>query len=210
MKRRVWLGVLILVLIGIGLPACNLPYPPLAAGDGTTPTTATQQLPGEIGGGVAAPDTPPSSAGETPTEQPCGYMWASQPLPEVSSEIQAMLEEAGIEQARVNAEAFGENCLLPDGQIARFLVMQTDIRIVLGVESVADLNALGDLAERILPVVLGIPNDALPGPNEGYLGLQFNDANGQLLNIWLPIPAVRELMRNQPGGSMLIERLQQK
>ncbi len=202
MKRCPWLTVSLLLLMVSISQGCNLPSAPLAVGDLATPTETAQILPGESGGGVTTP--------HAPTEQPCGYMWASQPLPDVSSDIQAMLEESGVEQVRVSAEAFGENCVLPDGEVARFLVMQTDIRILLGVENVNDLNALGDLAAKVLPVVLGLPEEMLPGPNEGYIGLQFSDADGQALNVWLPKAAVRELMKHQANGSALIELLQRK
>lgn len=207
MKLRSLLPVISLWIVWM-LLACNLPYSLLAApDDDAVPTDSL--MPGEVGGGILAPDASPGQA-DVPTEQPCGYIWASQPLPEVSHEIQIMLEEAGVENARVNAEAFGENCVQADGQVVRFLVMQTDIRILLGVESISDVESLGELAAHVLPVLLGIPQQDLPGPNEGYIGLQFSDSTGQVLNIWLPKQTIRDVMKNQLDGSALIEKLQQK
>jgi hypothetical protein len=73
--------------------------------------------------------------------QDCGYQWAQQALPELSSaflqSIQALQPEA-----QANAFAFGENCIHADGT-ATFLPMETDFNITLQVTDVSNESELG-------------------------------------------------------------------
>ncbi len=98
-------------------------------------------------------------------------MWATQSLPELSEQLLAGLNEAGLPVLAARAEAYGENCLYSDGALACFAAMQTDYRITLTVETLTDAKTLGSLLEQTLEVIDGFPVRETPGPNPGYIGI---------------------------------------
>lgn len=110
---------------------------------------------------------------DTPTTGPCGFAWATQSLPELSEQLLARLNEAGLPVAAARAEAYGENCVYSDGTVARFAAMQTDYRVTLAVETLTDAETLGSLLEQTLEIIDGFPVGETPGPNPGYIGITF-------------------------------------
>lgn len=93
----------------------------------------------------AQPATP------TPTEPPCAWMWASQPLVAQSGRVQAGIDATGAQGVSFEASAFGENCVdAVSGDIRRFIARDVVFRL-----SVAggDAAALGDALALALPVV---------------------------------------------------------
>lgn len=202
MKNRPW-RVLIALIILVSL-ACNLPVEQLAgqAGSAVTPPAGIY-LPDEQGGGN--PETAQPAGGSI--DEPCGYQWASNPLPDISEEIQNMFDEAGLADLQVTAEAFGENCIRADGSIARFLTMQTDIRVIVAVEQVQDLAPLGEIAREILRILVNIPREQLAGPNDGYIGIQFTSQAGDILSLWFSKARAVEALQQDLDGAALVEAL---
>ncbi len=47
----------------------------------------------------------PVEASDTPSDQPCYFNWASQSLPELSAQVQAAMEAAGLADIQAIAEA---------------------------------------------------------------------------------------------------------
>jgi len=125
---------------------------------------------------------PPQAAMVDDTQ--CGYQWATQPLPDVTAELQQRLEKQNTLAAEVNAAAYGENCVLADGTIARFLAKQTDLYFKVPVADMEDTQNLGELAEGIILFVEDIPADLLVGPNEGYIQINYSSAFGQMASLW--------------------------
>ncbi|HJR81873.1 MAG TPA: hypothetical protein VJ821_17505 [Anaerolineales bacterium] len=135
----------------------------------------------------AAPQTvspgttePPTSLPTTavPDPQNCGYQWAYQDLPELSSSFQQSLQ-ALQPQAQATAFAFGENCILADGSIGGFLPMETDFNITL---QVRDLNNEADLGEwimKVMQVITEIPPEQIVGPRPGRVSLTFQSGENQ-------------------------------
>ena len=73
----------------------------------------------------------PAPAGPTDTPQPgaiatnasfvlgeCAWSWANRPLPEVTDQLQAALEAAGIPGVKARVYDFGENCSSQDGSVS--------------------------------------------------------------------------------------------
>ena len=137
--------VLLLVLL---LAACNLPMLT------STPTLDTADLPT----GVEI-TTPASGGGD------CAWVWNSEPLPELSIQLQSAMEQAGLGDAAGRAIAFGEDCISADtGEVSYFAVKQTDFRFSLPVKDLTDLDAMGELVEGVLSVIDKFPPDDTPGP----------------------------------------------
>jgi hypothetical protein len=161
---------------------------------------------------VFAPDSKPATPTATPTEYPyeqCGWQWATQSLPELSAQVQAALESAGLTGVTAVAEAYGENCLNAEGKVARFAAMETDFRITIQVDSLADREALGMLLEKILVVLDGFPTETTPGPNPGYVGVTFQAGDAEL-RLWFPIIEGESARALGLRGAALLDKLQIK
>ncbi len=137
----------------------------------------------------------------------CGYQWATQPLPEVTAELQQRLERQNILAAEVNAAAYGENCVLADGTIARFLTKQTDLYFKVPIADMEDTQNLGELTEGIILFVEDIPPDQLVGPNEGYIQINFSSAFGQMASLWFQPSTGRAALEEGLRGAELYNRL---
>ena len=134
---------------------------PPATADGLlrpTPTSSPQ---------ASLTDTPPSY-------EECGWTWSTRPLPELTDQLQAALDAAGIPGATARAYAFGENCLDQSGTVKRFARMENDFDVQLEVADLQDLDALGDLMERVLAVLDALPPESDPPPQPGRIGLKFS------------------------------------
>ena len=137
----------------------------------------------------------------------CGYQWATQPLPDVTAELQQRLEKQNILAAEVNAAAYGENCVLADGTIARFLAKQTDLYFKVPVADMEDTQNLGELAEGIILFVEDIPADLLVGPNEGYIQINYSSAFGQMASLWFQPSTGRAALDKGLRGADLYNKL---
>ncbi|MCX7976807.1 MAG: hypothetical protein N2646_07005 [Bellilinea sp.] len=144
------------------------------------------------------------------SETPCAYIWASQSLPEESRQIEQLLNQAGMRNVRVVAEAYGENCVTAEGQIVRFAVMQTDIRLFINVQNLSDQAELGNLTRNLLKIITDIPVTDLPGSQPGYIGMQFISEQEEVLNVWFRRDVAVELLQAGVEGEELLQKLQRK
>lgn len=155
--------------------------------------------------GLANLVNPPQAAMVNDTQ--CGYQWATQPLPDVTADLQQLLDRQNTLAVEVNAAAYGENCLLADGSIARFLAKQTDLYFKVPVADMEDTRNLGELTEGIILFVEEIPADALVGPNEGYIQINFTSAFGQMTSLWFQPSAGRAALNEGLKGADLFQKL---
>lgn len=165
------------------LSACNLPAP-----------------------GTPAPGQPTDATEEDYTE--CGFVWAREPLEELSKEFDAALKavEPG---ASGRAEAYGENCLNNQGEVVRFLAMETDFYATLQVEQLQDRQVLGGLLEQVLSVVAQFPVEETPGPQPGYVSVTF-EAPTDALHLSFPQREAEAALENGLRGAALFDALQAK
>ena len=171
-------------LLTILLAACNLPF--------SFPDFRS----------ASVTDTPAPAAGYTE----CAWNWATQSLPDLSVEVQSALEAAGLEGGTASAEAYGENCITGTGEVDHFAAMETDFRVSLEVQDLADSAALGDLLERILVVLDGFPPDATPGPQPGYIGVRFIHGTEDI-NLWFNLTASKSARELGLHGADLYSEL---
>jgi hypothetical protein len=122
----------------------------------------------------------PDGNSSLPTTEPysCGYQWAYQDLPELSSDFLTSLQTLQPE-AQGNAFAFGENCLRADGSVDRFVLMETDFNITLQVNNTLDVSELGGWIVKVMQVIEDIPDDHIIGPRPGRVSLGFQSNSGQ-------------------------------
>lgn len=152
------------------------PFPTTAVTD-TKPisTVATPHIDqGPDGANTAPPDT-----------QNCGYQWVYQDLPGLSSSFQQSLQALQPE-AQGKAFAFGENCVLPDGSIDRFLPMETDFNITLQVSDLNNESNLGGWIVNAMQVISEIPREQIVGPRPGRVSLTFQSgAEQKMVNFYI-------------------------
>ena len=178
------------------LPACNLPRPTPTPDHPPSPSTRV---------------TPPSltpTATEYPYEQ-CGWSWATQPLPELSAQVQSAMDAAGLKNVTAAAEAYGEDCLDANGTPVRFAAMETDFRITVQVPSLTDRESLGSLLEQILTVLDQFPAGVTPGPNNGYVGVTFQSKDDEL-RLWFLVEDGESARALGLHGAALLDKLQNK
>jgi hypothetical protein len=170
-------------LFALFLTACNLP----AAG--LSPTTAP--------------------ATEAPY-QPCAYNWDTQSLPDLSKQVQAAMQAAGMTDITVRAEAYGETC--SGGQPSQppsFGAMETDYRLTVKVASLTDRDKLGSQLEKILIVLDQFPVGTTPGPQSGYVGVSFQTGDDQL-NLWFHRADGKSAREQSLKGAALLDQLTNK
>ena len=168
------------VLLGA---ACSV-APQLPAGATLTLSAAPSETPVPATPVTPSPLPPSVSPTLTETDAPCAYMWATQPLPELTDMVQQALRAIGLKDISGRAEAYGENCVdAKTGKPRSFLTMETDFRISVPVDDLADRQALGQAVEQILAALDQFPVTEVPGTQAGYIGINFTTA-GDRLNLW--------------------------
>jgi hypothetical protein len=159
---------------------------------------------------TAPPETATVQVTDTPTQDStyteCGYAWATQPLADLSQTFDEALKEA-IPQSSGRAEAYGENCLNSQGEVVRFLTMETDFHITIQVQGLEDKQTLGTLTEQVLTVIGRFPVDETPGPQPGYVGIIFA-ASGDDLRLWFTQTDAETALENGLHGEELFNALQ--
>jgi len=171
---------LILSACSPGVPSPQPVPPPATITPLAFPTTAVP-IPEPIVT-VSTPhiDQPPD--GNIPTTQPnpqdCGYQWANQDLPELSSSFQTSIHALQPE-AQANAYAFGENCIRSDGSIAGFGAMETDFNVTLQVNDLTNESNLGEWIVKVMQVIANIPPEQIAGPQPGRVSMIFQSNGDQ-------------------------------
>ena len=177
-----------LLLLSIILNACSASP---AVPQGVPPVTTASSLPLPT---TSLPSPKPLETLATPhIEQPpdpgvqitsapldpgqCGYQWAYQDLPELSSRFQTSIQALQPE-AQANAFAFGENCVRTDGS-STFTPIETDFNVTLQVSDITDESALGEWVVTVMDVITTIPSEQIVGPRPGRVSLIFTSGSEQ-------------------------------
>jgi hypothetical protein len=170
MPRRLAIPLMILALVG-----CSLTQFFAAPSNSAFEMTATSIVATNEAVIVAL-----TATAESLIYQQCSWRWATQPLPELSAQIQTAVEAAGLTNVTVSASAYGENCIPNEAGISGyFATMETDFYITALVDDVEDEEALGNLTAQILAVLKQIPPEDIRGPQLGYITLAFVAGDAQ-------------------------------
>ena len=111
--------IITILLTVFSLAACNLP-------------TATPEL-------LNPPDYPAQ----------CYFNWATQPLPDLTKQVQSAIDAARLTGVKARAEAYGENCY--DSQTNKpvsFATLETDFHISAKVSNLTDKDESGEFARK--------------------------------------------------------------
>jgi predicted small secreted protein len=156
-----------------------------------------------------SPATLPPLATEVQYQQ-CAFTWATDPLPDLSRQVQQTMLDHHLRGIEVIAEAYGENCLDGDtGDVLYFAALETDFRITVQVESLNDRQDLGNVLEEILIVLDAFPPGATPGPNPGYIGVSFTNGVDDL-RLWFTVTEGESARALGLQGEKLLDELEKK
>jgi hypothetical protein len=129
-------------------------------------------------GESALVESPPLTGyGQCPP--PFYFAWAYHGLEDLSTEVQAAMDQANVEGARARAVAYGENVIVFDeetgnSEFCSFGAMETDYHLTLPVEDLSDLDHLGALLLSALTVLNEFPVDETPGNMPGRIQVFFS------------------------------------
>jgi hypothetical protein len=189
--RKLFFFLLLICLAGCNLPRRAITILPTATSTATPTPTST-----------------PTS--EPPSSQDCYFNWATQSLPELSAEVQAAMEKAGLKGVTAVAEAYGENCYdSQTNKVVYFATLETDFLIDMDVPSLRDAEALGQSLDEILIVLDQFPADSTPGPQSGYVGVVFK-AGTEAMRLWFLQEKGIAAREQGLHGAALLEEVQKK
>ena len=127
----------------------------------------------------------PTAVPITPTYEGCAYVWGSQQLPELSSQLNSTLQKMSMDATGL-AYTYGENCVYGDGH-QTFGAMETDFRVGVKVVSVRDEAALGDWIFKVMQIILDLPPEEIEGPQPGRVDFDFKQPDPAELFVTVPI-----------------------
>lgn len=159
---------------------------------GSTPQPFSAQIPTEA--------SPPPTDNLAST--PCGYQWAYQDLPDLTAQFDGMIQTV-IPNSASRAAAYGENCIGNDGQVIRFLPMETDFYVTAAVETLDDYETFGDWLYDVMLIVDGIPPEDLAGPQPGFVEFRFEKSPTEALVFRVPIQGYFETAGGKTGEELL-------
>ncbi len=141
----------------------------------------------------------------------CSYVWASSPLPDVSSQLTTAFRQAKMPAVEVEASAYGENCLdISTNEVVGFKPQQIDFSILVGVEDLNDTQALGEWVVKILTVLETSPAASIPNTRTGQVNIDFQDLKKTTTSLSFLQSRGLELIKQGLRGTSLLGALMQE
>lgn len=169
-----------LLLLTLVLGACTASRP--VTETVSTPHGRTIPPPTEIPTLVSTVDT---------TYGGCGYQWAYADVPDLTEQFDAAVKES-IPNSRAHATAFGENCRGADGQVLKFIAMETDFYVFITVAVLDDYETFGNWIAQVMQIVIALPTEILMGPKPGFVAFRFEKSVDEFVAVSVPIQPYRE------------------
>jgi hypothetical protein len=139
----------------------------------------------------------------------CVYSWASNFLPDVTAQIKAKLDAAGLTDVTISAVAFGEDCDDPVTYERRsFGAMQTDIDVTLSVTDLNDRVAIGNKLAKVFLVLVQFPPKKLPGAMPGTIKLYIKHGDQEKYLAVTSPEAIASYVKKKLKGAALLKALQ--
>ncbi len=200
-KIRALIRILVCLFIPLLFAGCSFPTELFFEPPPVDNTARTNQ-----------PPTPtftvlPTTSPIPPTSVPCAYAYANNPLPDETAMVQDALKKAGLNSVEITVMAYGENCVdTIKNQVIRFSVMQTDFYFTIPVKDATSAAEMGTWAAKVLPVLKDFPPGKVPGPNLGYVQLNYQDGKDSK-TLWVKIDLAQRALGNGLSGEPLFNAL---
>ncbi len=156
--------------------------------------------------GMVAPGDPT----ETPTPYGgiCSYVWANNPMPDLSTTLRTEFRNAGMNGVEVDASAYGENCVaLGTGQVISFSPQETALAFTLPVNDINDEATLGAQLTKLLTTLGNFPAQNFPGGKLGQIDVQLADP-AHAANLTFQYTQAEAMMKQGLTGRALFAALQ--
>jgi len=178
-----------LLFLTLILCACStgISTPQVLTAKTATDTVAPPKL-------TSVTDTPSST-----TE--CGFQWAYEDLPELTAQFDQAIKSL-VPASASHATAFGENCVAADGQVVRFLAMETDFYVIVTVESLDNYETFGNWVYDVMQVVNGFPPDMIAGPQPGFVEFRFEKSISESIGFRVPIRQYNDTAQGITGEEL--------
>ena len=142
----------------------------------------------------------------TSTEVPfstneCGYQWAEQILPELTLQFDRSIKDL-IPASTSLVTAFGENCVAADGQVLRFIPMESDFHITVSVERLDSYETFGNWIAQVMKVVNDIPPGLIAGSNPGFVEFSFEINISESIGFRVSIKEYNEIAVGKTGEEL--------
>ncbi len=147
----------------------------------------------------AQPPTPTTLA--LASEPPCAYQWATSDLPDLTAQLNAMIQSI-IPASVSRAAAYGENCIDANGQVVRFSPMETDFYVTFTVETLDDYQTFGDWMYEVMLIVDGVPPEDLAGPQAGFVEFRFEKSASENITFRVPLQSFFESAGGKSGEEL--------
>jgi hypothetical protein len=158
----------------------------------------------------SAPIIEPNAGSGTPSGQPCYFNWATKSLPDLSTQVQAAMQTAGLVNINAIVEAYGEYCYdARTNQPVSFTAMETDFHVTVLVKDLTDRDHLGNLLEQILIVLDGFPPEMTPGTQAGYIRVTFQAGDNEM-HLWFTVNDEESARTQGIQGAALLDKLQKR
>jgi len=141
------------------------------------------------------PSITPDSYGD------CGYQWAYGGLPELTAQFDQAVKNI-IPESTSRATAFGENCMSADGQVIRFLAMETDFYVMAPVQTLDDYQTFGNWVAAVMEAVLNLPAKIVAGPKPGFVEFTFEKDTSERIIFRVPIQQYQDTAMGITGEEL--------
>lgn len=162
---------------------------------------APQTLPAPDPTNTSRPSAIDTVTAVTPSITECGYQWAYEDLPALTAQFDQAIKNL-ISNSASRATAFGENCVAPDGQVVRFLAMETDFHVTVVVQTLNDYDTLGNWIAQVMQVVIGFPPELIVGPKPGFVEFRFKKSSTESIGFRIPIQQYIETADGKSGEEL--------
>jgi len=194
MKRK-WLPLLVLPALAAGYLALQNGFPRIADEE---PASNPTLEPAAASPTLIQPPTDTPII--TPAYEQCAFMWAYQDLPELTAKVDSSIRALDA-NASAHANAFGEDCVYGDGQ-KTFLAKETDFYVKLPMADLTNQEAFGNWIGQVMPVILSLPPDEVPGPVPGFVEFRFTKSEAEQIIVRVPIRQYLEIGLGKTGAEL--------
>jgi hypothetical protein len=149
-----------LILVSLWVSGCSQLYPQFSP-------TETVEI-------TSTPSPAPTTQADTSN---CFYVEASSDMPAAANLVQSTLKSDKIDVVNTAARGDGKNYICPEAGTSNFSSSQTSLTITLKVDTLDDVDALGNLTGKVLDNLTGLSQTVVPHWQDGQIQINFTSGS---------------------------------
>lgn len=167
----------------------------------STGISTPQVLPAKTAIDTVAPPKLTSVTDTPSSTTECGFQWAYEDLPELTAQFDQAIKSL-IPASASHATAFGENCVAADGQVVRFLAMETDFYVFATVDTLNGYETFGNWIAQVMQVIIDYPPEMIAGPKAGFVEFRFEKSMTESIGFRVPIQGYSGIADGKTGEDL--------